>query len=75
MTSHIKAPSFKTEILILLSTAYFNLSIGLLIIILGLGLANTEWYKILYVLLGLLVMSYPFFHLRDRLKDRKDNDN
>ena len=75
MTSHIKVPSFKTEIIILLSTAYFNLSIGLLIIILGLGLANTEWYKILYVLLGLLVMSYPFFHLRDRLKDRKDNDN
>lgn len=74
MTSHIKAPSFKTEILIILSTAYFNLSIGLLIIILGLGLANTEWYKILYIFLGLLVMSYPFFHLRDRLKDRKENE-
>lgn len=66
-------PSFKTEILIILSTAYFNLSIGLLIIFLGWGLANTEWYKILYFIVGLIVISYPFFHLRDRLKERTEN--
>ncbi len=73
MSKMSNALSWKTEIFIVLSTAYFNLSIGLLIIILGLGLANTEWYKFLYVLLGLLVMSYPFFHLKDRLKDRKNH--
>lgn len=66
-------PSWKTEIAIILSTAYFNLSIGLLIIFLGIGLANKEWYKFLYVILGLLVMSYPFFHLKDRLKEQKEH--
>ena len=73
MSKMSNALSWKTEILIILSTAYFNLSIGLLIIFLGLGLANSEWYKFLYVVLGLLVISYPFFHLRDRIKDRKEH--
>ena len=68
-------PSFKTEVLIILSTAYYNLSIGLVIIFLGLQIPNSEWYKFLYFLIGLVIMSYPFFHIRDRLKDRKPNAN
>lgn len=63
-------PSFKTEILIILSTAYYNLSIGFLIIFFGFHLPNTEWYKPLYFIIGLIIMSYPFFHTRDRLKDK-----
>ena len=68
-------PSFKTEVLIILATAYYNLSIGLLIIFLGFQIPNSEWYKILYFLIGLVIMSYPFFHTRDRLKDRKLHAN
>ena len=66
-------PSFKDELLIIASTAYYNLTTGLLIILLGLEITNKDWYKILYIFVGLLIMSYPFFHLRDRLKDRKTN--
>ena len=66
-------PSFKTEMLIIFSTAYYNLSIGLLIIILGYSLPNTEWYKYLYFVIGLIVMSYPFFHFRDRKKELNMN--
>ena len=67
------ALSFKTELLIILSTAYYNLTSGLLLIFLGLTIPDTQWYKIIYFIIGVIIMSYPFFHLRDRFKDRKSD--
>ena len=67
------ALSFKTELYIILSTAYYNLTSGLLLIFLGLMLPDSQWYRPVYFIIGLVIMSYPFFHLRDRLKDRKIN--
>ena len=63
--------SYKTEMLIILVTGFFNFSIGLFIVYIGINnIANNEWYKIFHIFLGFLIMSYPFFHYIDRRKEK-----
>jgi drug/metabolite transporter (DMT)-like permease len=62
--------NFKTDLFIIIITGFFNVSIGVFLLFIGLTKINdSEWSKLIHILFGLVIISYPLINLRDRIND------
>lgn len=67
---------FKTDLFIIIITGFFNISLGLFLIYVGITFVDpNSWYLLIHFGFSFLILSYPFIHYRDRKKEYSKPSN